>query len=40
MDKSPPIIGNSNCSGCNGNTYSQVYDTLGRYMFGTVTVQF
>jgi iron complex outermembrane recepter protein len=39
-DKSPPIIGSSNCSGCNGNVYSQVYDTLGRYIFGTLTVQF
>jgi outer membrane receptor protein involved in Fe transport len=40
LDKSPPVIGSTNCSGCNGNTYSQVYDTLGRYIFGTVTVQF
>jgi iron complex outermembrane receptor protein len=40
MDKSPPIVGSSNCSGCNGNVYSQTYDTLGRYIFGTLTLQF
>ena len=40
QDKSPPIVGNSNCNGCNGNVYSQTYDTLGRYIFGTLTVQF
>ena len=40
LDKSPPIIGNSNCTGCNGNVYSQTYDTLGRYIFGTLSVQF
>jgi outer membrane receptor protein involved in Fe transport len=41
LDKSPPVIGNSNCAtSCNGNTYAAVYDTLGRYIFGNVTVQF
>jgi outer membrane receptor protein involved in Fe transport len=40
LDESPPIIGSSNCSGCNGNVYSQTYDTLGRYWFGTLTVDF
>lgn len=40
LDKSPPVVGSSNCSGCNGNVYSQSYDTLGRYWFGTVTVDF
>jgi outer membrane receptor protein involved in Fe transport len=40
LDKSPPIVGSSNCSGCNGNVYSQTYDTLGRYIFGTLSVQF
>jgi outer membrane receptor protein involved in Fe transport len=40
LDESPPIIGNSNCAGCNGNVYSQTYDTLGRYVFGTLTVEF
>lgn len=41
LDKSPPVIGNSNCAtSCNGNTYASVYDTLGRYVFGTLNVQF
>ena len=40
LDKSPPVIGNSNCAGCNGNVYSQTYDTLGRFIFGTLSVQF
>jgi len=40
FDKSPPVIGSSNCTGCNGNVYASVYDTLGRYIFGTLTVQF
>jgi outer membrane receptor protein involved in Fe transport len=40
LDESPPVIGSNNCAGCNGNVYSQTYDTLGRYMFGTLTVEF
>jgi outer membrane receptor protein involved in Fe transport len=40
LDKNPPVIGSSSCSGCNGNVYSQTYDTLGRYWFGTLTVDF
>ena len=42
LDKSPPIFGASNCSAgqCNGNTFPQVYDALGRYVFATVTAQF
>ncbi len=42
LDKSPPIIGTSDLPGTfgNGNTFPQVYDSLGRYVFGTVTVQF
>jgi iron complex outermembrane recepter protein len=45
LDKSPPIIhsgGVSDCpSGpCNGNTWAQVYDALGRQVFATVTVDF
>jgi iron complex outermembrane receptor protein len=45
LDKSPPVIhsgGVSDCpSGpCNGNTWAQVYDALGRQVFATVTVDF
>jgi iron complex outermembrane recepter protein len=42
MDKDPPLIGQDNCLApyCNGNTYSQVYDTLGRYVFLGVTADF
>ncbi len=41
LDKSPPIFGSSNCaSGCNGNTFASVYDTLGRYVFATISAQF
>ena len=45
LDKSPPIIhsgGVSDCptGPCNGNTWAQVYDALGRQVFATVTVDF
>jgi iron complex outermembrane recepter protein len=45
MDKSPPIIpsgGVNDCpSGpCNGNTWAQVYDAMGRQVFATVTIDF
>jgi len=41
FDKAPPIIGGSDCgSGCNGNTFPQVYDALGRYMFARAVLQF
>ncbi|HEY6126361.1 MAG TPA: TonB-dependent receptor [Steroidobacteraceae bacterium] len=45
FDKSPPIIpsgGVVDCpSGpCNGNTWAQVYDAMGRQVFATVTVDF
>jgi len=40
LDKDPPVIGSSNCVGCNGNVYNSVYDALGRYIFGTFTMQF
>jgi iron complex outermembrane receptor protein len=45
LDKDPPIVLSgalSDCptGPCNGNTYSQVYETLGRYVYGHVTVQF
>ena len=40
LDESPPVVGGNNCAGCNGNTYTQTYDTLGRFVFGTLTVEF
>jgi iron complex outermembrane receptor protein len=42
LDKDPPLNGASNCpSGpCNGNTWPQVYDALGRYFFVGLTADF
>jgi outer membrane receptor protein involved in Fe transport len=42
LDKDPPIIGGGDFGGIyvNGNTYPQIYDTLGRYVFINVTVDF
>ncbi|HEV7356848.1 MAG TPA: TonB-dependent receptor [Steroidobacteraceae bacterium] len=42
FDKDPPIIGGTNLPGIagNGNTFPQVYDSLGRFIFGQLTVQF
>jgi outer membrane receptor protein involved in Fe transport len=42
MDKDPPINGSSACptGPCNGNTWPQVYDTLGRQLFLTFTSNF
>jgi outer membrane receptor protein involved in Fe transport len=42
FDKDPPVIGGSNLPGVagNGNTFPQVYDSLGRFIFGQLTVQF
>ena len=42
FDRSPPVAGGAVVgppSG-NGNTFPQVYDALGRYMFAGVTVDF
>ncbi len=41
-DKDPPLLGASNCIAvyCNGNTFPQVYDTLGRYVFLGLTADF
>ena len=41
-DKDPPLVGSSSCptGPCNGNTYPQVYDTLGRQWFATLTMDF
>jgi len=42
LDKEPPIVGAevSNAPFGNGNTYPQVYDALGRYLFAGVTIDF
>jgi iron complex outermembrane recepter protein len=42
FDKDPPLTGNLTCptGPCNGNTFPQVYDTLGRQIFGLVTIDF
>jgi outer membrane receptor protein involved in Fe transport len=42
FDKDPPILGSSNCpaGACNGGTYPQVYDALGRYVFVGLTADF
>ena len=35
FDNEPPLVSQSNCptGPCNGNTYPQTYDSLGRYLF-------
>jgi iron complex outermembrane recepter protein len=42
LDKDPPLVGQSTCPSvyCNGNTFPQVYDALGRYVFLGVTADF
>jgi outer membrane receptor protein involved in Fe transport len=44
LDKNPPLFSSSfgSCAAvfCNGNTYPGVYDTLGRYIFAGVTLNF
>jgi outer membrane receptor protein involved in Fe transport len=42
LDKEPPVVGSevSNAPFGNGNTFPQVYDALGRYLFAGVTVDF
>ncbi|MEG3124280.1 TonB-dependent receptor domain-containing protein [Sphingomonas sp. GB1N7] len=37
LDKAPPITAQGS-AGTNGNTYSQVYDALGRYLYASVTL--
>ena len=41
LDKDPPIISSSTAGGfSNGNTYPNVYDALGRYVFVNITADF
>lgn len=42
FDKDPPLNGSATCptGPCNGNTWPQVYDTMGRQIFGLVTIEF
>jgi len=40
FDKEPPIVLFCGSIGCNGNTFSQWYDPLGRYFFAGATVNF
>ncbi|WP_293903393.1 TonB-dependent receptor [Phenylobacterium sp.] len=42
FDRDPPLNGSSNCAAavCNGNTFPQVYDALGRFLFVGATVDF
>jgi iron complex outermembrane receptor protein len=42
LDEAPPLVGQANCPAgiCSGNTFSQVYDTLGRQVFMSLTVDF
>jgi outer membrane receptor protein involved in Fe transport len=42
FDQQPPLTGATNCPAgpCNGNTWAQVYDALGRYIFAGVTLDF
>ena len=49
LDNDPPIIGANGASGvinactavfCSGNTFPNVYDAMGRYMYAGVTLKF
>lgn len=42
LDKQPPLVSQSACASviCNGNTYPGTYDSLGRYIFTGVTMNF
>ncbi len=42
LDEAPPLVGFGNCpvAYCNGNAFAQVYDTLGRQYFMTLTADF
>ena len=42
LDRDPPVTGSQSCPAvfCNGNTFPQVYDALGRYIYAGVTLEF
>jgi iron complex outermembrane recepter protein len=42
LDKDPPIVLSGNCpaGSCNGNTFSQTYDVLGRYLYAKASIKF
>ena len=42
LDKTPPVVGNPACPAgpCNGNTWAQVYDSIGRYIYAGVSLDF
>ena len=42
FDKAPPVIGTTDLPSTsgNGNTFPQVYDSLGRFLFAEITAQF
>jgi outer membrane receptor protein involved in Fe transport len=39
FDKDPPVVGYAGAP-ANGNTFPQVYDALGRYIFATISARF
>lgn len=42
LDKTPPVVAGSACPAgpCNGNVWAQVYDSVGRYVYAGVTLDF
>jgi iron complex outermembrane receptor protein len=42
LDKEPPLVGQDSCPDliCNGNTFAQLYDVLGRQWFVSLTARF
>ena len=42
LDRTPPINGSPACPAgpCNGNVWAQVYDSVGRYVYAGVTIDF
>ncbi len=40
FDVEPPLLTENSTAGLNGNTFAQTYDTLGRYVFMSATVDF
>jgi iron complex outermembrane receptor protein len=42
LDKDPPLNGSLSCptGPCNGNTWPQVYDSMGRQIFALLNIEF